>query len=93
MKNIHSRVAVLAVIGLLVVAPTVLKANDPAARFRGGSYDGFDLDTKIQSATDRTTFQDLMDARNRGGSYDGYSALRVLDARLLGPQGTLIFIR
>jgi hypothetical protein len=92
MKSIHSRFAILAVAGMLAVAPTTLQANNPAARFRGGSYDGYDLRMKIQSDTDWGTFPGLIVARNRGGSFDGYAMALSLGSRLPG-RATMILIR
>ena len=92
MKNIYFKIMMMAVVGLLAVTPATLMANDPAARFRGGSNDGWDMKTQIQSVTDWSTFPTLIAARNWGGSYDGYAMGLTLQIGL-PPIGTLIQIR
>jgi len=77
---------------LFVGAMAALAENDPDARFRGGSYDGHDLDTLNQSATDWPVFAALLAARGRGGSYDG-SAMAETVGATLPALGTLILIR
>ncbi len=89
-------IAALTFSGILLAGTLgrTLASNEPEARFKGGFYDGYDQDAKLQAPTDWAAFRQLITARHRGGSYDGYAKAEILEATIPVPKvGTLIVIR
>ncbi len=87
--------AALTAAGMLLMAPGALVSsggNDPDARFRGGSHDGFDRDSRIGTTTDWAIFPDRLETRFRGGAHDGY-ALELSLETMRKPRGLIILIR
>ncbi len=71
---------------MLLVGKLVLAAEDD--RFRGGSFDGYDADSYIQ------TDPNLLNARFMGGSFDGYDDIAGTNFAI-PPEiiGTIYYIR
>jgi len=76
----------------LLLASGGSRADDAAARFSGGSRDGYDQAELNQSGLDLPAFRARLAARSYGGFRDGYTVATAMNVSI-PPSGTLILIR
>jgi len=86
MKRRWKRMAALAAVMLLGVAGA-WAANDPDARFKGGTHHGYDEDVLLVSQNG------ALAGRTKGGTHDGYSVFVAAGVKQQAPAGTLIMLR
>lgn len=86
-RRFRPSVAAALCFALTVTAGAVF-ADGPSALYRGGVRDGYTVREWVNTTQPRVLWP-----RAAGGSRDGYAVALAENVKVLGPQGTMIFLR